>query len=186
MEGYEDFIKAVSYVAPVPVGFEDIPGDARGYFRPSEKRIVVQEGMSESQTIKTMLHETAHAMLHDREVNSSNGQNVPAKDKRTKEVEAESIAYIVPEKNKEFQEPDKNLRTTLLWETVCAHIEHGNEADVILQKAGVENGVVIECAEIQGSGDFFVTDVCESVGRIVIDFEMPFILCVNNKYRLGG
>ena len=95
VEGYEDFIKAVSYVAPVPVGFEDIPGDARGYFRPSEKRIAVQEGMSESQTIKTMLHETAHAMLHDREVNSSNGQNVPAKDKRTKEVEAESIAYTV-------------------------------------------------------------------------------------------
>lgn len=95
VEGYEDFIKAVSYVAPVPVGFEDIPGDARGYFRPSEKRIAVQEGMSESQTIKTMLHETAHAMLHDREVNSRNGQNVPAKDKRTKEVEAESIAYTV-------------------------------------------------------------------------------------------
>ena len=95
VEGYEDFIKAISSVAPVSVGFEDIPGDTRGYFRPSEKRIAVQEGMSESQTIKTMLHETAHSMLHDREVNHSNGQNVPEKDKRTKEVEAESIAYTV-------------------------------------------------------------------------------------------
>lgn len=95
VEDYENFIKAVSYVAPVPVGFEDIPGDTRGYFRPSEKRIAVQEGMSESQTIKTMVHETAHAILHDKEVNNSNGQNVPAKDKRTKEVEAESIAYTV-------------------------------------------------------------------------------------------
>ena len=78
----------------------------------------------------------------------------------------------------------ENLRTTLLWETVCAQIEHGKEANVILQKAGVENGVAAECAEIQDSEDFFVTDVCESGGRIAIDFEMPFILCVNNKYHI--
>ena len=78
----------------------------------------------------------------------------------------------------------ENLRTTLLWETVCAHIEHGNEANVILQKAGVENGIAAECAEIQDSEDFFVTDVCESGDRIVIDFEMPFILCVNSKYHI--
>lgn len=78
----------------------------------------------------------------------------------------------------------ENLRTTLLWETVCAHIEHGNEANVILQKVGVENGVTAECAEIQDSEDFFVTDVCESGGRIVIDFEMLFILCANNKYHI--
>lgn len=64
------------------------------------------------------------------------------------------LSAIVPEKNKEFQEPDKNLRTNFLRETVCAHIEHGNEADVILQKAGVGNGVAAECAEIQDSGDF--------------------------------
>ena len=78
----------------------------------------------------------------------------------------------------------ENLRTTLLWETVCAHIEHGNEADVILRKVGVENGASTECAEIQDSEDFFVTDVCESGGRIAIDFEMPFILCVNNTYHI--
>lgn len=78
----------------------------------------------------------------------------------------------------------ENLRTTLLWETVCAHIESRNEADVLLQKAGMENGVAAECAEIQDSEDFFVTDVCKSGGRIAIDFEMPFILCVNNKYRI--
>lgn len=69
------------------------------------------------------------------------------------------------------------LRRRLLWETVCAHIERMNEADVILQKAGVEN-IAAECAEIQDTEDFFVMDVCESGGRIVIDFEMPFILCV--------
>ena len=63
-------------------------------------------------------------------------------------------------------------------------IECGNEADVLLQKAGVESGVAVECAEIQDSEDFFVTDVSESYVRIAIDFEMPFILCVNGKYNI--
>ena len=90
-EGYEDFIKAVTYVAPVPVSFEDIPGDSKGFFSPAEKRIAVQEGMSESQTLKTMVHETAHSMLHDKDVNKD--ILAPAKDRNTKE--AESIAYTV-------------------------------------------------------------------------------------------
>ena len=93
VEGYEDFIKAITYVAPVPVSFEDIPGDSKGFFSPAEKRIAVQEGMSESQTLKTMVHETAHSMLHDKEVNKD--ILAPAKDRNTKEVEAESIAYTV-------------------------------------------------------------------------------------------
>ena len=61
----------------------------------------------------------------------------------------------------------ENLRTTLLWETVCAHIESRNEADVLFRKAGMENGVAAECAEIQDSEDFFVTDICESGGRLL-------------------
>ena len=84
VEGYEDFIKAITYVAPVPVSFEDIPGDSKGFFSPTEKRIAVQEGMSESQTLKTMVHETAHSMLHDKEVNKD--ILAPAKDRNTKEV----------------------------------------------------------------------------------------------------
>ena len=86
VEGYEDFIKAITYVAPVPVSFEDIPGDSKGFFSPTEKRIAVQEGMSESQTLKTMVHETAHSMLHDKDVNKD--IFAPAKDRNTKEVEA--------------------------------------------------------------------------------------------------
>ena len=93
VEGYEDFIKAISFVAPAPIGFEDIPGDSKGYFNIEENRIAVQEGMSESQTLKTMVHETAHSMLHDKEVNKD--ILAPAKDRNTKEVEAESIAYTV-------------------------------------------------------------------------------------------
>lgn len=64
VEGYEDFVRAVMNVAPVPIGFEDIPGDSKGYFHTQEKRIAVQENMSESQTLKTMVHEVAHSMLH--------------------------------------------------------------------------------------------------------------------------
>ena len=93
VEGYEDFVKAVTYVAPVPISFEDIPGDSKGFFSPTEKRIAVQEGMSESQTLKTMVHETAHSMLHDKEINKD--ILASAKDRNTKEVEAESIAYTV-------------------------------------------------------------------------------------------
>ena len=94
VEGYEDFVKAVTYVAPAPIGFEDIPGDSKGYFSTEENRIAVQEGMSESQTLKTMVHETAHSMLHSKEVNKEDIL-APSKDRNTKEVEAESIAYTV-------------------------------------------------------------------------------------------
>lgn len=94
VEGYEDFIKAITYVSPVSISFEDIPGDSKGYFSPTENRIGVQEGMSESQTLKTMVHETAHAMLHSREVEKDD-LLAPVKDRNTKEVEAESIAYTV-------------------------------------------------------------------------------------------
>ncbi len=87
VEGYEDFVKAVTYVAPAPIGFEDIPGDSKGYFSTEENRIAVQEGMSESQTLKTMVHETAHSMLHSKEVNKEDIL-APSKDRNTKEVEA--------------------------------------------------------------------------------------------------
>ena len=93
VEGYEDFVKALMEVAPIPIGFEDIPGESKGYFHTEEKRIAVQENMSESQTLKTMVHEVAHSMLHNKELNKD--MDAPVKDRNTKEVEAESIAYTV-------------------------------------------------------------------------------------------
>uniref|UniRef100_UPI0025A56A20 DUF6782 family putative metallopeptidase n=1 Tax=Enterocloster clostridioformis TaxID=1531 RepID=UPI0025A56A20 len=92
VDGYEDFINAITYVAPVPIGFEDIPGDSKGYFNIEENRIAVQEGMSESQTLKTMVHETAHSILHNKEVNKEDIL-APAKDRNTKEVEALYSAF---------------------------------------------------------------------------------------------
>ena len=93
VEGYEDFVQALMNISPVPIAFEDIPGDSKGYFSTAEKRIAVQDNMSESQTLKTMVHEVAHSRLHDKEVNQS--MDIPVKDRNTKEVEAESVAFTV-------------------------------------------------------------------------------------------
>ncbi len=91
---YEDFMQALTEVSPVPITYEDIDGEAKGYFHTTDHRIAIQEGMSQSQTVKTAIHEVAHAKLHDREQN----QDIDAvldKDRNTKEVEAESVAYTV-------------------------------------------------------------------------------------------
>ena len=69
VEDYEDFMQALTEVSPVPITYEDIDGDAKGYFHTTDHRIAIQEGMSQSQTVKTAIHEVAHAKLHDREQN---------------------------------------------------------------------------------------------------------------------
>ena len=93
VEQYKDFFAALEKTSPVPVGFEKIEG-AHGYYHLEEKRIAIDEGMSELQTIKTAIHEIAHAKLHDVDLTiPKEQQNRP--DSRTREVEAESIAYAV-------------------------------------------------------------------------------------------
>ena len=64
VEQYEDFFKALEQTSPVPMAFEDIPGGSHGYYHLTEKRIAIQENMSELQTLKTAIHEIAHAKLH--------------------------------------------------------------------------------------------------------------------------
>ena len=94
VEDYEDFMQALTEISPVPIGYEQIDGDAKGYFHTEEHRIALQEGMSQSQTVKTAVHEVAHAKLHDRELNSDLEETI-LKDRNTKEVEAESVSYTV-------------------------------------------------------------------------------------------
>ena len=94
VEDYEDFMQALTEVSPVPITYEDIEGEAKGYFHTTDHRITIQEGMSQSQTVKTAIHEVAHAKLHDRERNQDIDK-VLDKDRNTKEVEAESVAYTV-------------------------------------------------------------------------------------------
>ena len=94
VENYEAFLDALRQESPVPISFEDIPGGAKGFFSPVESRIAIQEGMSEIQTVKTAIHEIAHAKLHAVKPDEK-AASEDKKDRHTKEVEAESVAYTV-------------------------------------------------------------------------------------------
>ena len=94
VENFEAFFDALKQESPVPVSFEDIPGGAKGFFSPVESRIAIQEGMSEIQTVKTAIHEIAHAKLHAVNPDEKTAPE-DKKDRHTKEVEAESVAYTV-------------------------------------------------------------------------------------------
>ena len=94
VENYEAFFDALRQESPVPITFEDIPGGAKGFFSPVESRIAIQEGMSEIQTVKTAIHEIAHAKLHAVKPDEKAAPE-DKKDRHTKEVEAESVAYTV-------------------------------------------------------------------------------------------
>ena len=94
VENYEAFLDALRQESPVPISFEDIPGDAKGFFSPVESRIAIQDGMSEIQTVKTAIHEIAHAKLHAVKPDEKAAPE-DKKDRHTKEVEAESVAYTV-------------------------------------------------------------------------------------------
>ena len=95
VEQYSDFFAALEKASPVPIGFEKIEGGAHGYYHLEDKRIALDEGMSELQTLKTAIHEIAHAKLHDIDLNAPKDEQQPRVDRRTREVEAESIAYTV-------------------------------------------------------------------------------------------
>ncbi|MCI5672994.1 MAG: YodL domain-containing protein [[Clostridium] symbiosum] len=95
VEKYEDFFAALEKTSPVPMGFEKIEGTAHGYYHLEEKRIAIDEGMSELQNLKTAIHEIAHAKLHDIDLNAPQEEQPDRPDRRTREVQAESIAYTV-------------------------------------------------------------------------------------------
>ena len=95
VEQYSDFFAALEKTSPVPIGFEKIEGGAHGYYHLEDKRIALDEGMSELQTLKTAIHEIAHAKLHDIDLNAPKDEQQPRVDRRTREVEAESVAYTV-------------------------------------------------------------------------------------------
>ena len=95
VEQYSDFFAALEKTSPVPISFEKIEGGAHGYYHLEDKRIALDEGMSELQTLKTAIHEIAHAKLHDIDLNAPKDEQQPRVDRRTREVEAESVAYTV-------------------------------------------------------------------------------------------
>ena len=95
VERYGEFFKALEQTSPVPIGFEDIPSGSHGYYHLTEKRIAIQEGMSELQTLKTAIHEIAHSKLHAIDPEALAIEQADRPDSRTREVQAESVAYAV-------------------------------------------------------------------------------------------
>ena len=87
----KDFIDSLEKLSPVPIEYGETKGESKGFYSPTENSITIKEGMSESQTIKTMVHEISHAKLHNPDMMKEN----EGKSKGTIEMEAESIAYIV-------------------------------------------------------------------------------------------
>ena len=92
VKNYEDIKGALINSTNIPIITKDIEGGAKGYFDPKAQTIYINEGMSESQTIKTMIHEIAHSILHDYTKQEVKEEK---KDRNTKEVEAESVAFTV-------------------------------------------------------------------------------------------
>lgn len=95
VERYGEFFKALEQISPVPIGFEDIPGGSHGYYHLTEKRIAIQAAMSELQTLKTAIHEIAHSKLHAIDPEAPAIEQADRPDSRTREVQAESVAYAV-------------------------------------------------------------------------------------------
>lgn len=92
VDSYGKLLSALTEACPVPIGFEQIESGAKGYYHTTEHRIALQEGMSEAQTVKTLIHEMAHQRLHSHEKEKPREERLSA---RSKEVEAESVAYTV-------------------------------------------------------------------------------------------
>lgn len=66
---YENMVHSIESISAVPIAFEKIQSGAKGYYDDEKTQIVINEGMSESQTLKTMLHELAHSRLHGKNLN---------------------------------------------------------------------------------------------------------------------
>lgn len=88
---YRRLFRALTEISPVPIRFEEIPGGAKGYYNDAEKCIAIQYGMSQLQTIKTLVHEVVHSHNHSKEALKDR----PDMDRKSMEVESESVAHIV-------------------------------------------------------------------------------------------
>ena len=95
VEGYEKLLSTLKSISPVPVSEGPLPPGVHGAYYHAEQKITLSPGMSEAQTIKTLVHEIAHAKLHALPVEGGIIVGAHEKDRRTREVEAESVAYTV-------------------------------------------------------------------------------------------
>lgn len=167
VECFKDVFAALEKTSPVPIGFEKIEGNSHGYYHLEEKRIAIDEGMSELQTIKTAIHEIAHAKLHDIDPNAPKEEQAGRPDRRTREVQAESVAYAVCQhygldtsdysfgyvagwsSGRELDELKSSLETirSTAAEIINSIDEHLQEIQKERDKEHAQKGTTIEAAE---------------------------------------
>ena len=167
VECFKDVFAALEKTSPVPIGFEKIEGNSHGYYHLEEKRIAIDEGMSELQTIKTAIHEIAHAKLHDIDPNAPKEEQSGRPDRRTREVQAESVAYAVCQhygldtsdysfgyvagwsSGRELDELKSSLETirSTAAEIINSIDEHLQEIQKERDKEQAQKGTTIEAAE---------------------------------------
>lgn len=92
VKNYQELFTAISSFSDYPIEFEDISGSTKGYCDFIKHRIAINNGMSESQTIKTAIHELTHSRLHN-PMDSDKKQDKISRD--SAEVQAESVAFVV-------------------------------------------------------------------------------------------
>ena len=90
---YDVFMEALRRSSPVPISVEVMGGGMDGYFDLEHQDIAIREGMSEVQTVSAVIHEMAHALLHNRAKDTE--EKTPELSRSTEEVQAESISYAV-------------------------------------------------------------------------------------------
>ena len=90
---YDVFMEALRRSSPVPISIEVMGGGMDGYFDLEHQDIAIRKGMSEVQTVSAVIHEMAHALLHNRTKDTE--EKTPELSRSTEEVQAESISYAV-------------------------------------------------------------------------------------------
>lgn len=92
---YEAVCTALRDISPVPINFGTLPEGVRGSYDHSAQCITIRPGMSQTQTLKTIIHEITHSKLHALPVETGIVLGHHQKDRNTREVEAEGVAYVV-------------------------------------------------------------------------------------------
>lgn len=153
VENYEDIMKCIISLSPYPIRFQEINSGAKGYCSYSEEIIAIREGMSAAQTIKTALHEVAHAMLHNPKVVDTELTRAE------KEVQAESVAFVVSN-YLGIDTSDYSFDYVAVWSQNKELEDLKNSLDVIqktskeiLTRLTEEYGDILQVQEVEYSAD---------------------------------
>ena len=175
VEHYKDVFAALEKTSPVPVAFEKIEGGAHGYYHLDDKRIALDEGMSELQTLKTLIHEIAHAKLHDIDLNAPLEDLENRPDRRTREVQAESIAYTVCQ-HYGLDTSDYSFGYVAGWSAGRELAELKSSLETIRSTAAeIINSIDEHIAELQKAQEQAQTSEIQEIGQDAPPQEQPEI-----------